>query len=92
MRDDYAGRPQHGLPESVAALVDLDDRPGLRAFHGLLGHGLVMLRVKALAVRREALDPDTGQPGDHVGVHQLDAGHELRLDVVARAVTTLRSR
>ena len=73
---DHARGAQHALAPAVAALVDLDHGAGLGALERLLGHGLVVLGIKRLALGRVRLDVGPLERGDQVGVDVLDPGDQ----------------
>src|SRR6185312_13774136 len=89
-RYDNPGGADHGLAETVAALVDLDHRAGLRALGRNLRHRLVQLGIEPLSLWGEALDARPRECGDHVVVHELDAGDQrgCRAIVLSGAVGT----
>jgi hypothetical protein len=57
----------------VAGAVDLDDGAGLGAVDGLLGDGLVAVRVEALALGRVGLDAHARERAEQLVFTRADA-------------------
>src|ERR1700684_3581559 len=79
---DHARGADDALAETVAGLVDLDDRSARGAAFGRLWHGrdrLVQRRIERLAARRERLDTDSRERAGQLGEHEPHAAEQRGL-------------